>query len=52
MVDALILVKSKADYTAFIADLNAVSTRYKNIFAQQAGARKPKNEAPQYDDML
>jgi hypothetical protein len=43
MVDALVLVKGEADYTAFIADINAVSKRYRDILAQQAGARKPKD---------
>jgi hypothetical protein len=39
-VDALVLVNGSANYDAFIAALNAISERYKNILAQEAGMRK------------
>jgi hypothetical protein len=42
MIDALVLINGEANYTAFIAELNAVSKRYRDVLAQQAGARKPK----------
>lgn len=43
-LDALALVNGAADYDPFIAELNAVSERYKNILAQEKGQRKKKNE--------
>jgi hypothetical protein len=39
-IDALALVNGAANYTAFINALNAVSERFKNILAQEAGTRK------------
>jgi hypothetical protein len=43
-VDALVLVNGSANYDAFIAALNAISERYKNILAQEAGMRKKDKE--------
>jgi hypothetical protein len=40
MLDALVLVNGEASYKVFIAELNAVSERYKNILAQEAGVKK------------
>jgi hypothetical protein len=39
-VDALVLVNGETNYTAFIAALNVISERYKNILAQEAGVRR------------
>jgi hypothetical protein len=43
-IDALVLVNGSANYDAFIAALNAISERYKNILAQEAGMRKKDKE--------
>jgi hypothetical protein len=42
-VEALAAVNGEAAYAPFISELNAVSERYKNILAQQAGRREAQN---------
>lgn len=44
-VDALVMVSGAANYDAFIAALNAISERYKNTLAQEAGARKASSDS-------
>jgi hypothetical protein len=43
-LDAIVLVNGITDYEAFINELNAVSERYRNILAQEKGARKARND--------
>jgi enamine deaminase RidA (YjgF/YER057c/UK114 family) len=43
-MEALVTVNGETAYAPFINELNAVSDRYKNILAQQAGQRKAKTK--------
>ena len=42
-IEALVMVNGLSQYDTFIKELNAISTRYKNLLAQAEGKRKSNN---------